>query len=131
MLDAAARYRPAVLSVSEQLPDPPQHAVLLWIVGMVLAGDLKHCRKRFLKLLDIFAYHLGNLYIMSCNLVVAWFAYMLIDQDNADVFAFLCKSPERICDLRLLCLVVHDQKVALGVGWFCDVAHASEEETCD
>jgi hypothetical protein len=79
MLNSISRYRQAHLSVSKQLPDPSQYAILLWVVRMIFAGNLKHGRECFLELLDVVAYHFGNLYLISGCPVLASCAYMLID----------------------------------------------------
>lgn len=48
---------------------------------------------------------------------------MLVDQDDADVLAFLGEGFECGLDGRRLRLVVHDEEVLLRVGRVCDMLH--------
>ncbi len=57
--------------------------------------------------------------------------YMLVDQDNADIFALFCKSVECLLNLRLLRLPITHEEVLLGIGGLGDVSNAGEKQTCD
>ena len=52
-------------SFSKQPPDPAQDTVLLWIVWVVLAGDLKYCRECVCEGIYLISYPLCNLAIAS------------------------------------------------------------------
>lgn len=76
---------------------------------MVLAGDFEDSRERFLKAVYRISNLLCNLRTsnQSVALVKSREAYMLIDQDNANVLSLLCEAVERLLDLRLLRLLIY------------------------
>lgn len=47
--------------------------------------------------------------------------YMLIDQEDPDIFPLGCEPLERFFDCCIVRLAVDNQKVLLRIGWSCDV----------
>ena len=57
--------------------------------------------------------------------------YVLVDQDDANVLPFLCKSYKSLLDLLGLGLVVNDKEIPLRIWRVCDMAYTSKEYACD
>lgn len=57
--DSANMY--AMRLLSKEPAHPPEHAVLLGVVGVVLARDLEDCRERCRVCIDAVPYPVGNL----------------------------------------------------------------------
>ena len=53
------------LLLSKESADPPQHTVLLWVVGVVFAGDFEDCGEGSGIGFDTIAYSVGNLLYVS------------------------------------------------------------------
>jgi hypothetical protein len=58
-------------------------------------------------------------------------AYVLVYENNANVLSLLRKAVEGICDLRLFCLLIHDEEVPLRFWRLRNMSDASEEEASD
>jgi hypothetical protein len=70
-----------VASFAVQLPHSAQDAVLLWIIGVVFAGNLQYGWESFLKPIDCFPYLFSNLQPYQLSPAVARHSpYMLVDQ---------------------------------------------------
>jgi hypothetical protein len=49
--------------------------------------------------------------------------YVLVDEDNSNVFSFLSKGFECFLDRRGFGLRIYHEKVPLGVGGICDMLY--------
>jgi hypothetical protein len=101
--------------LSKQAAHSSQHAIFLWVVGMVFARDLQNGREGCSVGIDSVSYFVGN---------------MLIYQDNTNIFSF-GEVVKRGLDRGRLGLVVDDEKVLLSIGARCNVPDASKEQARD
>lgn len=53
--------------------------------------------------------------------VPALCTYMLVDQQDGNIFSFVREAVKRLFDRRCLGLLVDDKKISLRVGWICNV----------
>jgi hypothetical protein len=94
---------------------------------VVLAGDLKHSGKSFLKSVDLISNLLSNLSpgISPAYIVRSPVAHMLVDEEDTNVLSLLRELVERVLNLGLFRLLVYYQEVASSIGWFGDMPNAS------
>ncbi len=57
--------------------------------------------------------------------------YMLVDQDNANVFSLFRELVECFLNLGFLCFRVDRQEVSLGIGRVCDMTNARKQKSSD